>query len=135
MLLYPLPALLTPFSKVFIIKVNANNGKNPPSFHFPVIAFFNEEVTGCTNEEAIAAINEAAIDAIIVPKSYLLFFISCFTVSVAPSINRPNFSSDFTTLITSSISSFEIKKWIGTARSNNTFLPKLGNVLLRNSPD
>ena len=63
----------------------------------------------CINEETIGAINEAPIDAIIVPKnppSY--FFDSCFTISVAPSINRPESSGHFTILIISSISSYEM---------------------------
>ena len=63
----------------------------------------------CINEETIGAINEAPIDAIIVPKnppSY--FFVSCFTISVAPSINRPESSGHFTILIISSISSYEM---------------------------
>ena len=38
----------------------------------------------------------------------LVFFISCFTVSVTPSINTPKSSSDFMILIISFISSFEI---------------------------
>ena len=49
--------------------------------------------------------------AIIVPSnppSY--FFISCFTVSFAPSINKPDFSSDSTILVISFISSFEMNK-------------------------
>ena len=36
---------------------------------FPVIAFINEEATGCINEEAVGAINEAAIGAIIAPRN------------------------------------------------------------------
>ena len=40
----------------------------------------------------------------------LVFFISCFTVSVTPSINTPESSNDFTILIISLISSFEINK-------------------------
>ena len=64
---------------------------------FPEIAFINEETTGCINEETIGAINEAAIGAIIAPRnSPFCFLISCFTASVAPSINRPDFSGDFT---------------------------------------
>ena len=42
-----------------IIKGNTNNGRNPPSCpfpalmtRFPVIAFINNEATGCVNEEA-----------------------------------------------------------------------------------
>ena len=54
---------MTSFWRAFIIKGNANNGRIPPSCHFsarmtlfPVIAFINEEATGCINEEAIGAI-------------------------------------------------------------------------------
>ena len=42
------------------------------------------------------------------PLSY--FFISCFTVSVTPSINTPESSYDFMILIISFISSFEVNK-------------------------
>ena len=49
------------------MKGNTNNGIKSPSYFFPalvtpfpVIAFINEEVTGCINEEAIVAINDAA---------------------------------------------------------------------------
>ena len=79
--------------------------------HFPDIAFINEEATGSINEEAIGVINEAAIGAIIGPvNSPLCFLIPCFTVSVAPSIYRPDFSSDSTISVISSISSFEMNK-------------------------
>ena len=40
----------------------------------------------------------------------LVFFISCFTVSVIPSINTFESSNDFMILIISFISSFEISK-------------------------
>ena len=60
MLLYHFVALMTSFPRTFIIKGNANNGRNPTSClflalmtPFPDIAFINEEVTDCTNEEAI----------------------------------------------------------------------------------
>ena len=76
--------------------------RNPPLCPF---SFINKEATGCINEESIRAINEAAVDAIIAPgHPRSCFFISCFTVSVAPSINRPNFFSDPTTLISESFS-------------------------------
>ena len=89
MLLYPLPALVTPFPRTFIIKVHANDGRNPSSFHFPalmttfpVIAFINGEATGCSNEEAVGAINEAAIGAIIRPRNppscFFLFYVFLF---------------------------------------------------------
>ena len=76
---------------------------------FPNIALINEKLTGCINEEAIGAIYEAAIGAIIAlrnPPS--CFFISCFTVSVAPSSNRPDFYSGSRFLMIFSISSFEM---------------------------
>ena len=60
----------------FIIKDNANNGRNPAFYPFPALmtpfpdmASINEEATGCINEEAISAISEAAIHAIITPRS------------------------------------------------------------------
>ena len=34
-LITPFPALLTPFRRTFIIKGNANNGRNLPSCSFP----------------------------------------------------------------------------------------------------
>ena len=82
MLSYPFPALLTPFPRTLIIKCNPNNERIPPSrpfpvflTHLPVIAFINEEATGC--------FNEAAIGAVIAPRNRLsCSFISCFTVSV-----------------------------------------------------
>ena len=76
-----------------------------------VIEFINEEAIACINEEAIGAINETAIGAIIAWRnSPSCFFILCFTVLLAPSINRPDFSNDFTISIMSSRSSFEINK-------------------------
>ena len=76
MLLYPLPALVTPFSGTFIIKNSANNERNPPSCSlpylltlFPVIIFINEEGKRCINEAAIVTTNEAAIGVIIVPRN------------------------------------------------------------------
>ena len=85
--------------------------RNPPSHPFPVVEFLNEEAVGCINEEAISAINEAAIGAIMAGRNLpSCFFIPCFTVLLAPSINRPGFSNDSTILIISSISSFEINK-------------------------
>ena len=94
MLLCPLPALLTPFHRTFIIKGNANNGIILPSCPFPAIvkpfpekAFINKEATGRINEEAIGGINEAAIVAIIAATNpSFCFFISCFIVLVQPSI-------------------------------------------------
>ena len=75
MLLYPLAALLTPFSRTSIIKGNAKNGRNSPSDHFPVTAYINEEATGSINKETIVAIKEAAIDATKEPTNSLCFFI------------------------------------------------------------
>ena len=104
MLSYPLPALVTPFPRTFIIKGNANNERNPPSCSSPVIAFINEKVTGCVNEEATGAINEAVIGSIIASRNPpSCFFISFFNVSLAPSINRSDFSSDSMILIISSV--------------------------------
>ena len=92
MLLYPLLNLLAPFSRTFNIKGNGNDGKNPHSYTFPDIAFINEEITGCVNEEAIRAINEAAIGATRALRSpSSCFLVSYFTVSVAPTINGPDF--------------------------------------------
>ena len=66
MLLYPFPVLVKPFPRTFIIKSDANNGRNPPSCPFPAlmtplpdIAFIIEEDAGCINEEAIGAINQS----------------------------------------------------------------------------
>ena len=73
---YSLPAPVTPFSRNFIIKDNANDGRNLPSYpftvlmtHFLDIAFVNEKARGCINEEVIGTINEAAIGAIIAPRN------------------------------------------------------------------
>ena len=96
---------MTPFPKIlFTNKGAANNGINTPSCPFPalvtpfpVIAFTNEEATGYISEEAIGAINEAGIGPIIAGTNQpSCFFTSCFTVSLAPSINRLDFSSDST---------------------------------------
>ena len=56
MLLYPLPVLATAFPRTFIIKGNANNGRNSPSCPFSGIGFINEEATCCINEAATGAI-------------------------------------------------------------------------------
>ena len=79
---YPLPALLTPL---------------------PRIPFATEEITGCTIY-AVKGANEVARN----PPS--CFFISCFTVSVTPSINTHESSNDFIVSIILFISSFEINK-------------------------
>ena len=73
------------------------------------VIFINEETIGCKNEKAIGTINEAAISAIIAPRNPpSCCFISCFTVSVTPSINRPDFHSGSAVLTISSISSFKM---------------------------
>ena len=54
----------------------------------PVITFATEKIPGCTNEVPRGP-NKAPINA---PSC---FFISCFTVSGAPSINAPESSNDF----------------------------------------
>ena len=57
------------------------------------------------------AVNEAAKGATKAPRNQRsCFFISCFTVSVTPSINTPESSNDFMVLIISLISSFEKNK-------------------------
>ena len=80
-LLYPLPAFLTHFPRTF----NANNWRNPPTCPLLVIVFINEEATGSINEEAIGVINEAATER---KNPLSCFFVSCFTVSVAPLSNH-----------------------------------------------
>ena len=63
-----------------------------------------------SKEEAKGAINEAIIDAKKVPSNLSsCFFISCFTVPVTPSVNRPEFFYDFVILILS-ISSLQMNK-------------------------
>ena len=70
---------------------------------FPLIPFTTEEITRSTNEVAKAAYKGGR---------YLApcFCISCFTVSVIPSINTFESSNDFMVLMISFISSFEINK-------------------------
>ena len=52
-----------------------------PMTPFPLIAFINEGATDCINEDGTGAI--------IAPRNpHFCFFISCFTVSVAPLINK-----------------------------------------------
>ena len=88
MLLYPLAALVTPFPRIFIVKVNANNSRNPPCpfpalmVSFPTITLINGKATGCINEEA-------AIGAIIAPRYPPFWVFLCFTVLLALSIKRP----------------------------------------------
>ena len=79
MVLFPLPALVTPFPRTFIIKGNGNNGRNPLSSPFPLIVFINEEATSSMSEEATGAINEAAIGATVASRNPpSCFFILCF---------------------------------------------------------
>ena len=80
--MYPLPALLTPL---------------------PLVPFTTQEITGCTNEAAKGA-NKAERN----PPS--CFFISCFTVSVIPSMNTFESSNEFMILIISSKFLFKINK-------------------------
>ena len=85
---YLLLALVTPFfPRIFIIKGKARNKWNPPSpfptliIPFPVIAFFNEEGTGCIIQEVIGAINEAAIGATTASRNWpSCVFLLCVTV-------------------------------------------------------
>ena len=65
MLLYPIPALLTPFPRTFIIKGNADEGKNSPSCPFPAlmtsfpdIEFLNEETTSCISGKVIGSMKQ-----------------------------------------------------------------------------
>ena len=114
----PFPTLMTPFPNIPFNNESEelNYGRIPPSCisltHFPKIYFTDEEATGCINKEAIGAINEAAIGAIEVGRTppFCCCFFSCFTISVGQSINRPEFSSDFTIQIISFISSFQMNK-------------------------
>ena len=105
-------AFLTPFPRTSIFKGNANNRRNSPSCtfpplmtHFPAIALINEESAGCTNEEALGPILEATISATIATRNPPSWFL-CFTVLVAPSINRPESSRDFAILIIYSTTSY-----------------------------
>ena len=76
MLLHLLPIFMTSFLRTFIVKGNANNGRNLPSSPFfglmtpfPVIGFINEKARSCIKEKAIRAINETTIGTIISPKN------------------------------------------------------------------
>ena len=68
---------------------------------FPKVPFTNEEATGVINSVVIGT-NTAP------RKPHSCFFISCFNVSVTPSTNILEFSSDFMILIISSIPSFQM---------------------------
>ena len=63
--------------------------------------FTTEELIGC---------NESAKGANKAPRNLPSCFFSCFTVSAAPSINKPELSNDFIILIISFRPSFEINK-------------------------
>ena len=99
-----------PFLRNFVIKGNANNRINPPFCFFPalltplsVTVFINQGVTG--------AVTEASKCGIIAARNPLTcIFIWSFTISVAPSINRPDFCNDSMILIILSIPSYEINK-------------------------
>ena len=71
--------------------------------HLLLIPFTTEKITGYTNEAA-----KSSSKAQRNPPSYT--FISCFTVSVTPSVNTPEASNDFMILIISFKCSFEINK-------------------------
>ena len=78
MLLHLLPIFMTPFLRTFIVKSNANNGRNLPSSPFfglmtafPVIGFINEKARTCIKEKAIRATNETTIDTFIYQKIQL----------------------------------------------------------------
>ena len=113
-LLYPLLALVTPFPRTFIIKGNANNGRHPPScshYSFSSYSIYQWQSHRLYQWRSHDAINEASTGATIAGRNPpSCFFISCFTFSLAPSINKPQFSSDSTILIISSKSSFNINK-------------------------
>ena len=126
------------FPKIlFSNKCPSKTVRNPSSSFsltpFPKVPFTNEEAASCFNENTIGAINEAAIGAIKTGRAPpSCFFISCSTVSVAPSINRPEYSSDFLILLISSLSSIKIIKFNPfhalTAPRPLIFLSNLSNV-------
>ena len=69
----------------------------------PAISFTTEDTPGYTNEAAKGAQTAPT-------NPPFCFFISCFTVSVTPSINTLESSSDFMILIISSIQLFEMNR-------------------------
>ena len=116
MLLYVLSAFVNLFKDVaFIIKGNAENGRNPSYYPFPVLmipfpdkAFINEKTTGCVYRKPDI---EDAIGAFIVPRSlpsFFLFHVLLFQVHHRL-IDRI-FPSDLNILMILSISSFAINK-------------------------
>ena len=146
MLFLLLYALLTPFPMIFIVNSNANNGRNPPFCPSLVILFINKEATGCIKEETMGAIIEIAKGVVITPRNPLscfFYFMFFFSPSVAPSINRPEFSSnyDLNNIIYIFISLNKVNLFLAlatplvgnlgktclakeTAKSNNAFLYK-----------
>ena len=109
----------TPLRKMlFNNKSAADNWRNPPSClflafltPFSVIAFINDEATGCNQWRSHEFQDEAAIGPITGGRNPpSCFFILCFTVSHAPSFNRSDFFSDSMLLMISTISSFETNK-------------------------
>ena len=89
MLFYPISFLVSPFPDIaYVIKGNANDGKNPhycpfPGLMtpFPNIACTNDEAADCINKEFIGTINKAAIGDIRAPINLsfcLLFYVSQF---------------------------------------------------------
>ena len=116
MLLYVLSAFVTLFKDVaFIIKGNANNGRNPSYYPFPVLmipfpdkAFINEKATGCVYGKVVI---EAAIAAFIVPRSLpSLFLFHVLLFQLHHRLIDRIFPSDLNILMILSISSFAINK-------------------------
>ena len=73
-----------------------------PALLTPLPLITTEEMTGCTNEGA----NKVPRN----PPSCCFFLISCFTVSVTPSIDTLESSNEFIILIISFISLFGVNK-------------------------
>ena len=105
----PFQVVVSTFSRTFIIKANANKGRNLPPPHLPDITFINQEATDCIKEKVVDGINKATMRAIIATRDTpFCLFILCFTVSVTVSINRPDSLSDTSILILSFKLSFEM---------------------------
>ena len=108
----------------------------------PFILFTTQEITGC--------INEAAKGANKTPRNLPSFFVSCFTVSVTPSINTPESSNDFIVtapfpliFLSNLFFTLEVKLLIdpgklflakGIAMFVSAFFPKLPNQEPKDSP-
>ena len=71
----------------------------------PLLPFTTEEILDCTNEVARGS-KKAPRN----PPSCFFLFVSCFTVSVTPSLYRPGSSNDFMILLISFIFLFEINR-------------------------